>query len=161
MVQLSQPYVITGKTTALTIWTSVGRVMFLLFNTLPRFVITFLSRSNCLLISGLQSLSTVILESKKRKSVTSSTSSPSICHAVMGHIYMVHKPEIFTIWHVTEKLINPWINGLNSLIAYAVLLSQFCKPLRDFGLEISSTGAYPGPGRINPQFGICFLATMC
>ena len=55
-----------------------------LFNTLSRFVIAFLPRSNCLLISWLQSPSTVILEPKKRKSVTTSTFSPSICHAVMG-----------------------------------------------------------------------------
>ena len=75
-VQFSQPYVTTGKTTALTIQTSVSRVMSLLFNTLSRFVIAFLPRSNCLLISWLQSLSTVILEPKKRKSVTTSTFAP-------------------------------------------------------------------------------------
>ena len=82
MVQLSQPYVTTGKTIALTIWTLVGRVMPLLFNTLTRFVIAFLPRSNHLLISWLQSPSTVILKPKKRKSVTTSTFPPSICHAV-------------------------------------------------------------------------------
>ena len=60
MVQLSQPYVSTGKTTALTIGTFVGRVMSLLFNTLSRFVISFLPRSGRLLISWLQSLSAVI-----------------------------------------------------------------------------------------------------
>ena len=60
------------------------RVMPPLFNTLSRFVIAFLPRSNCLLISWLQSPSIVILEPKKRKSVTTSTFSPSICHAVMG-----------------------------------------------------------------------------
>ena len=68
MVQLSQLYVTTGKTIALTIWTFVGKVMSLLFNTLSRFVIAFLPRSNRLLISWLQSQSTVILEPKKRKS---------------------------------------------------------------------------------------------
>ena len=76
MVQLSQLYVTTGKTIALTIWTFVGKVMFLLFNTLSRFVIAFLPRSNCLLISWLQSPSTVILEPKKRKPVTTPTFSP-------------------------------------------------------------------------------------
>ena len=55
----------TGKTTALTKWTFVGRVMFLLFNMLSRFVITFLPRSKCLLISWLQSLFTVTLEPRK------------------------------------------------------------------------------------------------
>ena len=75
-VQLSQPYVTTGKTIALTIWTFVGRVMSLLFNTLYRFVIAFLLRSKHLQISWLQSSSAVILEPKKRKSVTTSTFSP-------------------------------------------------------------------------------------
>ena len=82
-VQLSQPYVTTGKTTALIIQTVVNRVMSLLFNTLSRFVIAFLPRSNRLLILWLQLPSPVILESKKRKSVTTSTFSPSICHVVM------------------------------------------------------------------------------
>ena len=83
-VQLSQPYVTTGKNIALTIWTFVGRVMSLLFNTLSRFVIAFLPKSNYLLISWLQSPSTVILEPKKRKSATTYTFSPSICHEGMG-----------------------------------------------------------------------------
>ena len=68
-IQLSQPYITTGKTIVLTTWTFVGRVMSLLFNTLSMFVIAFLPRSNRLLISWLQSPTTVILESKKRKFV--------------------------------------------------------------------------------------------
>ena len=83
MVHLSQLYVTTGKTIALTIQTFVGRGMSLLFNTLSRFVIAFLPRNNHILISWLQSPSTVIL-GPKRKSVTAPTFSPSICHAVMG-----------------------------------------------------------------------------
>ena len=67
MVQLSQLYLTTEKTIAFTIWTFVGRVMFLLFNILSRFVIAFLPRSNCILISWLESSSTVILEPKKRR----------------------------------------------------------------------------------------------
>ena len=70
MVQLSNPYMITGKTIALTLWTFVGRVMSLLFNTLSTFVIAFLPRSKHLLISWLQSLSAVILEPPKIKSAT-------------------------------------------------------------------------------------------
>ena len=70
MVQLSHPYMITGKTMALTIWTIVGKVMSLLFNMLFRLVIAFLSRGKHLLISWLQSPSVVILEPKKIKSVT-------------------------------------------------------------------------------------------
>ena len=64
-VQLSNPYMTTGKTIVLTRWTFVGKVMSLLFNMLSRLVITFLPRSKCLLISWLQSPSAVILESKK------------------------------------------------------------------------------------------------
>ena len=89
MVQLLQPYMTTGKTIVLTIWTFVSRVMSLLFNTLSRFVIAFLPRSNHLLISWLQSPSAVILEPKKKKSVTTSTFSPSICHDVMGLVAMI------------------------------------------------------------------------
>ena len=68
MVQLSHPYMTTGKTIALTRWTFVGKVMSLLLNMLFRLVITFLPRSKCLLISWLQSPSTVILEPRKIKS---------------------------------------------------------------------------------------------
>ena len=84
MVQLSHPYMTTGKTIALTRWTFVGKVMSLLFNMLSRLVIAFLLRSKGLLISWLKSLSAVILEPKKRKSVSVSIVSPSICHEVMG-----------------------------------------------------------------------------
>ena len=78
MVQLSHPYMTTGKTMALTMWTFVGKMMSLLFNTLSRFVTAFLSRTKSFLISWLQSLSSVILEPKKINSVTVSNFSPSI-----------------------------------------------------------------------------------
>ena len=84
IVQLSHPHMTTGKTIALTRWTFVNKVMSLPFNTLSRLVITFLPRSKCLLISLLQSPSTVILEPPKIKSATVSTISPSICHEMMG-----------------------------------------------------------------------------
>ena len=84
MVQLSHPYMTTGKTIALTRWTFVGKVMPLLFNMLFRLVIVFLPRSKHLLISWLQSPSAVILEPKKIKFLTVSIVSPSICHEVMG-----------------------------------------------------------------------------
>ena len=84
IVQLSHPYMTTGKTIPLTRWTFVDKVMSLLFNMLSRLVITFLPRSKCLLISWLQSLSAVILEPKKIKSVTVSIVSTSICHEVLG-----------------------------------------------------------------------------
>ena len=83
MVQLSHPYM-TGKNTVLTIWTFVGKVMFLHFNTMSRFVIIFLSRSKHLSISWLQSLFALILEPPKMKADTVSTFSPSTCHKVMG-----------------------------------------------------------------------------
>ena len=82
IVQLSHPYMTPGKTTALTIWTFLGKVMSLLYNTLSRLVITFPPRNKCLLISLLQSPSVVILEPENIVSV--STVSPSICHEVMG-----------------------------------------------------------------------------
>ena len=84
MVQLSHPYMNTGKTIALTTQTFVDKVMSLLFNMLSRLVIAFLSRSKHLFISWLQSPSAVISEPKKIKSVTVSIVSPSICHEVMG-----------------------------------------------------------------------------
>ena len=84
IVQLSHPYMTTGKTIFLTRQTFVGKVMSLLFNMLSRLVITFLPSSKRLLISWLQSPSAVILEPRKIKSATVSTVSPSICHEVMG-----------------------------------------------------------------------------
>ena len=89
MVQLSHPYRTTAKPIALTTQTFVNKVMSLLFNMLSRFVITFLPRSKHLLISWLQSLSTVIFELKKIKSVTVYTFRPSICHEVMGPDVMI------------------------------------------------------------------------
>ena len=83
MVQLSHPYMTTGKTIALTRWTFVSKVMSLLFNMLSRLVIVFLPRSKRLLISWLQSPSAVILEPKKIKSVIVFIVFPSICHEVM------------------------------------------------------------------------------
>ena len=88
-VQLSHPYMTSGKTMALTTRTFVGQVMSLLFNMLSRLVITFLPRSKRLLISWLQSPFAVILEPKKVKSDTVSTVSQSICHEVMGPDAMV------------------------------------------------------------------------
>ena len=79
----------TGKTIALTIWTFVGKMMSLLFNTLPRFVIAILSRSKHLLISWLQSLFALILETKNMKSDTVSAVSLSISHEAMGPDAMI------------------------------------------------------------------------
>ena len=98
IVQLSHPYMITGKTIALTRQNFVGKVMPLLLNMLSRLVITFLPRSEHLLISWLQSPSAVILEPPKIKSDTVSTVSPSISHEVMGPDAM-----IFVFWMLSFK----------------------------------------------------------
>ena len=89
VVQLSHPYMTTGKTIALIRWTFVDKVIPLLFNMLSRLVIAFLPRSKRLLISWLQSPSAVILEPPKIKSATDSTVSPSVCHEVMGPDAMI------------------------------------------------------------------------
>ena len=97
MVQLSHPYMTTGKTIDLSIQTFVGKVMSLLFNRLIGH--SFFPKSKHLLISRLQSPSAVILEAKKIKSVTVSTVSPSICHEVMGPDAM-----ILAFWMLTFRL---------------------------------------------------------
>ena len=84
MIQLSHPYLTTGKTIALTRWTFVGKEISLLFNTLSTFVTVVLPRSKRILILWFQSLSAVILEPKKLKSVIVYIVSLSICHQVMG-----------------------------------------------------------------------------
>ena len=98
IVQLSHPYMTTGKTIAVTKQTFVGKVMSLLFNMLSRFLIAFLPRSKSLLILWLQPPSSVILEPKKIKSLTASIVSPSICHEVMGPYAM-----IFVFWMLSFK----------------------------------------------------------
>ena len=89
IVKLLHPYMTSGKTIALTRWTFVDKVMSLLFNMLSMLAIAFLPRSKRLLISWWQSPSTVIVEPKKRKSVTVYTFSPFIFHEVMGLDAMV------------------------------------------------------------------------
>ena len=97
-VQLSHPHMTTGKIIALTRWNYVGKVMSLLFNMLSSLVITFLPRSRPLLISWLQSPSTVIFKPLKIKSDTVSTVSPSISHEIMGPDAM-----IFVFWMLSFK----------------------------------------------------------
>ena len=103
--QLSHPYMTTGKTVTLTIQNFVGRRMSLLFNMLSRLVIAFLPGRKCLLISWLQSPSTVILEPRKIKSHTVSIVSPSICHEVMGTDAMI----LFSkFWVLSQSLHSPF-----------------------------------------------------
>ena len=111
MVQLSHLYLTTGKTIALTIWTFVDKVTSLLFNTLSRFLIAFLPRCNHL-ISWLQSPSAVILELQRRKSVTTSTFSPSVCHPFSRRSFQPRDQtciscfsgQLFIVWVTREAL---------------------------------------------------------
>ena len=98
MVQLSHLYITTEKNVVLTRRNFVGKVMSLLFNMLPRFVIAFLPRSKSLLFSWLQSPSAAILEPRKIKSVIVSTVSPPVCHEVMGlhHLWTIHQLSTMT-----------------------------------------------------------------
>ena len=89
IVELSHPYMITGKTIALTRWTFVDKVMSLLINMLSRLVMAFLPRSKRLFISWLQSPSAVILEPQNIKSVMVFTVSPVMCYEVMGPDAMI------------------------------------------------------------------------
>ena len=126
-VQLSHPYMTTGKTIALTRWTFVCKVMSLLFYILSRLVITFLPSLKCLLISWMQSPSAVILEPKKIKSDTVSTVSPSISQEVMGPDAM-----IFIFWMLSFK---PLFHSPLSLSSRCSLVLCFL-PLRWCSLHI-------------------------
>ena len=111
----------TGKTIALTTWTFVGKVVFLLFNMLSRLIMTFLPRSKHLLISSLQSSSVVILEPPKIKSVTVFIVSPSICHEVMGPEAM-----ILVFWRLSFKSTF----SLSSFTYIKRLFSSSCSAIR-------------------------------
>ena len=104
VVQLSHPYMTTGKTIAVTMQTFVGKWCFCFFNTLSRFVIAFLPKSKWILISWLLSWSAVTLEHKKIKSVTVSSFSPFICHEVRGLDAMIF---IFECWVLTQLFHSP------------------------------------------------------
>ena len=104
MFQLLHLYMTTGKTIAWTICIFVSKVMSLLFKMLSRFVIVFLPRSKCLLISWLQSLSAVILEPKKIKSSIVSTFPPSIYHEVIGRDAMIL---VLWSWFLTQPFHSP------------------------------------------------------
>ena len=108
ILQLSHPYMTTGKTIALTKWTFVGIVMSLIFNMLSSLVITFLPRSKRLLISWLQSSSAVILEPQKIKSDTVSTVFPFICHEVMGPDAIIAKHYCAKSLQSCLTLSDPW-----------------------------------------------------
>ena len=121
IVQLSYPYMTTGKTTALTRWTCVGNITSLLFNMLSRLMIAFLPRNKRLLISWLQSPSAVILEPKKIKFLTVSIVSPTICYEVMGPDAL-----ILVFWMLNFK---PAFS-LSSFTSIKTLSSSLLSPVR-------------------------------
>ena len=125
-VQLSHPYMTTGKTITLTRRTFVSNVMCLLFNMLSRLVIAFLPRSKGLLISWLQSPSAVILEPKKIKFLTVSIVSPSICHEVMGLDAM-----ILVFWMLSFK-------PTFSLFSFTLIKRPFCSSSLSAIMVVSS-----------------------
>lgn len=123
MVQLSYQYMTNGKTIALTIWTSVRKVISLIFKILSLFVITFLQSSKGLLTSWLQSLYAVTLEPKKIKAVTVFTSPPSISHYVMGLDAMILGFEHWVISQLFHSLLSPSSRG--SLVSHFLPLEWY------------------------------------
>ena len=119
MVHISHVYITTGKAIALTIRTFVSKVTALLLKSLSKFILAFLPRSKCLLISWLQSPSAVILEPKKINSVTVSFVSPSICQEVMGADAM-----IFVFWMLSFK--RAFSLSSFTLIKRLLVLLAFC-----------------------------------
>ena len=117
----------TGKIIPLILQTSVSKEMSLLLNTLLRFVRAFLPRSLCLLISWLQSSSTVILEPKNRKSVTASTFYPSVCHEVMGLDAMISV--FWILFHTSFLTLTKRLFSSSSLSAFRVVSYAYLRLL--------------------------------
>ena len=156
MAQLSHPYMITGKTIALIIWIYVNKVVSLLFNMLSRLVIAFLSRSKHHLTSWLQSLSAVILEPRKIKSLTVFIVSQSICLEVMGPDAMIFvfwmlnfKPTFSThLFHFIKRLFS------SSLLSATKMLSSVYLRLLIFLLAILITACASS----SPTFRMMYFA---
>ena len=129
MVQLSHPYMTIGKTIALTIWTFVGKVMSMLFNLLSRFVIALPPSNKHLSISWLQSRSAVILEPKKRTSVTVSTFYLSICQEVMGLYASYHLSPIKRLFSsFSFSAIRVVSSAYLRLLFLSAILISACNP---------------------------------
>ena len=146
IVQLSHPYMTTGKTIALTRWTFVGKVMSLLFNMLSRLVIAFLPRSKRLLIPWLQSPSAVILEPKKIKFVTVYNVFPSICYEVIGLDAM-----ILVFWISSFKPTFS-LSSFNFIKRLFIFFFAFC---HKGGVISVSEFIDISPG--NLDFSLCFI----
>ena len=143
----------TGKTTALTRQTFVGKVMFLLFNMLSRLVIAFLPRSKCLLITWLQSPSAVILEPPKIKSVTVSIVSPSVYHEMMGPDAMIlvfwmlsFKPTFSLSFTFIKRLFSSFSLSVIKVVSSAYLICH---------LHVISEITDISPGRLDSS--LCFV----
>ena len=140
IVQLSHPYMTTGKTIALTRWTFVGKVTSLLFNMLSKLVITFLPRSKRLFISWLQSPSAVILEPPPKKSAIVSTVSPFTCHEVVGLNAMIFVFWSTSRWYIchnhracTDTSSSPRVHGYIGFIhgvVHSMVLNKCIKIVR-------------------------------
>src|SRR5574337_250985 len=152
-VQLSHPYMTTGKTISMTRQTFVDKVMSLIFNMLSRLVITFLPRSKCLLMSWLQSPSAVILEPPKIKSDTVSTVSPSICHRLAISQAASAKDRVMDMIDVTQwsamessktatTTVNTNIRGRADLQESSSFLGRLGTMVSGWlGMETAKTGA--------------------
>ena len=144
LVKLSHPYMTSGKTRALTRQKFVDKVMSLLFNILSSFVIAFLPRNKCLLISWLLSPSAVILEPNKIKSVNVSTVSPSICHEVMGVdamilvFWMLSFKPVFSLFSFTfiKRLFSSSSLSAKRVVSSAYLRSLIFLPVMWFQLVL-------------------------
>ena len=130
IVQLSHSYMTAGKIIAWIIWAFVGKVVSLLFNTLSRFVITFLPGSRCLPGSWLRSPSTVILKPRKRKSVSASFSL-SVCHEVMGldAMILVLTLSFKTLLSLFSFTLIKWFCSSSSLSSIRVVSSAYLRLL--------------------------------
>ena len=136
MVQLSHPYMTPGKTIALTRWTFVGKVMSLLFNMLPRFIIALLSRSKHLLISWLQSSSAVIWGPKKIKSVTVSNVSPSI-----SQLCQVRNCRIIPIKNFFVCFLVNWNKMINFPLEIKSLPRESMLTIKQFGITSATNNS--------------------
>ena len=118
IVQLSQSYMTTGKTIALSRQTFVDKIMSLLFNKLSRLIIAFLLRNKCLLISWLQSPCAALLEPRKIKSVTVSTVTPSMWHEVMGPDAMILVFWMLSLSHIFHSPLSLSSRGSLALLHF-------------------------------------------
>ena len=159
LVCLSHLYLTKGKTIPWAVWRFVGKVMSLLFNMLSRFIIAFLPRSRCHLISWLQSSSAVILEPKNIKSVTASTFSPSICHEVMRPDAMIFVFRMLSFKPAFSLFSFTFIKRLFSASSLSALkvVSSTCLRLLIFLLAILIPACETSSSVLHMMYSACKL----